>query len=261
MGHQIPPPQHQQLGYPALGMSMSTSLRDHIGAGGGAIPHHHHHLHHNKAPAVPSYIHPNPNPNPNPPVYPEGGYSAATMGGMLPPQYASSSTTSSNPYYPIAAGHSHSLQSHSLHSMRPPAVRHPTSSYAPQPVPVTPIAGTSTSISNSTRSTSSTSTGISGIPAGILSPKFSTDGTNIIMKLGVVDNLLGPIMGRSGNILKEIMGNSGTKILVSQKGAYIPGTNYREIIVEGLQYQVQLALNSIMQRISTSTSTSTANIT
>ena len=73
---------------------------------------------------------------------------------------------------------------------------------------------------------------------GIAPPQFTTDGTNIIMKLGVVDGLLGPIMGRSGSIIKDIMGASGTKIRVSQKGAYVPGTNFREIIVEGLQHQV-----------------------
>ena len=45
---------------------------------------------------------------------------------------------------------------------------------------------------------------------GVSPPVFSTDGTNIIMQMGVPDNLLGPLIGKGGAVIKDIMAVTGT---------------------------------------------------
>lgn len=44
----------------------------------------------------------------------------------------------------------------------------------------------------------------------ISTPQFSTDGTNIIMHLGIPDALVGSLIGKGGSILKDIMSQSNT---------------------------------------------------
>ena len=88
--------------------------------------------------------------------------------------------------------------------------------------------------------TSSSTTGGSTLPVGVSTPVFSTDGVNIVMVLGVSDNLVGVIVGKQGGVIKDIMSVSGAKANVSPKGEFLPGTNLRFVKVVGTQSQVSL---------------------
>ena len=49
----------------------------------------------------------------------------------------------------------------------------------------------------------------------------------------VPDNMIGSILGRGGRTLNELQAQSGTRIRISQRGEYIPGTRNRIVIVRG----------------------------
>lgn len=85
---------------------------------------------------------------------------------------------------------------------------------------------------------------------GISAPTFSTDGTNIIMEIGIADTHLGSVLGKGGYIIKDIMGSTGVKIQISQKGEYFPGTNQRIMKVVGLQQQVSICSYYIYMMVS-----------
>ncbi len=63
------------------------------------------------------------------------------------------------------------------------------------------------------------------------------------MTLGITDSLLGSLIGRGGAVIKELMASSGSRISVSQKGDYLPGTDQRQFKVEGLQHQVWIEID------------------
>ena len=69
------------------------------------------------------------------------------------------------------------------------------------------------------------------------------------MEMGIANNLIGPILGRGGNIVKEIMDRTGTRIQITQKGVYVSGTENRSVKVIGMQQQVQMALSLIMAKL------------
>lgn len=50
---------------------------------------------------------------------------------------------------------------------------------------------------------------------GCTAPIFSTDGTRIIMQMGIPDELLGSIIGKQGSVIKEISAMSGAHCQVS----------------------------------------------
>ena len=55
-------------------------------------------------------------------------------------------------------------------------------------------------------------------------PMFTTlDGNTVTMQMGVPDHLIGSILGKGGENVKEIMRISGCNITISQKDNYIPG--------------------------------------
>jgi RNA-binding protein Nova len=85
--------------------------------------------------------------------------------------------------------------------------------------------------------------------ADISPPQYSTLGQTVTMEMGIADGLIGAILGRGGQAVKEIMEHSGTMVQVSQKGVYMPGTKYRSVKVVGLQSQVQIALSLIMSKL------------
>eukprot|EP01042_Synura_sphagnicola_P027265 gene27265-35215_t len=73
---------------------------------------------------------------------------------------------------------------------------------------------------------------------GVTPPKYSTStGDRITMEIGVPDNLIGTVMGRGGEIIRDIKSVSGASIQISQKGVYIPGTSNRGITASGRQFQ------------------------
>lgn len=57
-------------------------------------------------------------------------------------------------------------------------------------------------------------------------------------QMGVPDQLVGVVVGKGGMVLKGIMGSTGARIKVSQKGEYISGTTNRSVTIEGTQEQV-----------------------
>ena len=57
-------------------------------------------------------------------------------------------------------------------------------------------------------------------------PMYTTvDGNTVTMQMGVPDHLIGSILGKGGENVKEIMRISGCDINISQKDNYIPGNN------------------------------------
>mmetsp|Transcript_19665 Transcript_19665/g.42154 ORF Transcript_19665/g.42154 Transcript_19665/m.42154 type:complete len:595 (+) Transcript_19665:456-2240(+) len=63
---------------------------------------------------------------------------------------------------------------------------------------------------------------------------LASPGGPVTKKFGVPDNRIGSILGRGGKTLTEIQGLSQTKIRISQRGDFIPGTqNHRVVFITG----------------------------
>lgn len=66
----------------------------------------------------------------------------------------------------------------------------------------------------------------------------------------VPDNMIGSILGRGGKTLNELQAQSGTRIRISQRGEYLPGTRDRIVTVRGPTAQsVSLAQYLMSQRM------------
>lgn len=66
----------------------------------------------------------------------------------------------------------------------------------------------------------------------------------------VPDNMIGSILGRGGRTLSELQAQSGTRIRISQRGEYLPGTRNRIVTVRGPTAQsVSLAQHLMSQRM------------
>lgn len=114
--------------------------------------------------------------------------------------------------------------------------------YLPQPAtPAAPPTSTSTP--------SPPGAPVAGLPPGVTAPIFSTDGSRIIMQMGVPDNLLGVLIGPGGATIKEISNSSGAWALISQKGDLLQGTSQRYVKITGTQPQVQTALNTVLNKL------------
>ena len=53
------------------------------------------------------------------------------------------------------------------------------------------------------------------------------------VKISVSDTMIGAILGKRGQTLTELENKSGTKIKISQRGEFIPGTNNRIVTISG----------------------------
>lgn len=66
-------------------------------------------------------------------------------------------------------------------------------------------------------------------------------------QIAVPDSMVGSILGRAGRTLNELQAHSGTRIWISQRGEYIPGTRNRIVTVRGPTahsiWQAQLLIN------------------
>lgn len=72
----------------------------------------------------------------------------------------------------------------------------------------------------------------------------------ITVQLGVPDTRVGSILGRGGKTLTEIQAVSHTKIRISQRGEFIPGTQNRVVTITGSTTQdVEHAQNLVNQRL------------
>ncbi|KAL9184697.1 hypothetical protein ACHAXT_012667 [Thalassiosira profunda] len=81
--------------------------------------------------------------------------------------------------------------------------------------------------------------------------------TSVSVQLGVHDTRIGSILGRGGKTLTEIQALSKTKIRISQRGEFIPGTHNRVVTITGNSLQeVEHAQHLVNQRLTASFSRS-----
>lgn len=75
----------------------------------------------------------------------------------------------------------------------------------------------------------------------------------VSVQLGVPDTRIGSILGRGGKTLTEIQSLSQTKIRISQRGEFIPGTHNRAVTITGNSTQdVEHAQHLLNQRLTAS---------
>uniref|UniRef100_A0A453Q438 K Homology domain-containing protein n=1 Tax=Aegilops tauschii subsp. strangulata TaxID=200361 RepID=A0A453Q438_AEGTS len=71
--------------------------------------------------------------------------------------------------------------------------------------------------------------------------------------IGVADEHIGAVVGRAGrNITEIIQQASGTRIKISDRGDFIPGTSDRKVTITGTSEAIQAAEAMIMQRVTAS---------
>nr|XP_039258756.1 RNA-binding protein Nova-1-like isoform X2 [Styela clava] len=87
--------------------------------------------------------------------------------------------------------------------------------------------------------------------AGLLSVEKSTDGLKETIDLSVPESLVGAILGKGGKTLVEYQEISGTRIQISKKGEYVPGTRNRRVSISGKPPGPQTAQFLITQRLMT----------
>lgn len=87
--------------------------------------------------------------------------------------------------------------------------------------------------------------------ASILSVEKSTDGLKETIDLSVPESLVGAILGKGGKTLVEYQEISGTRIQISKKGDYVPGTRNRRVSITGKPPGPQTAQILITQRLMT----------
>ena len=87
------------------------------------------------------------------------------------------------------------------------------------------------------------------------SPQLASPGMAAVLpgfsaQVLVPDNMIGSILGRGGKTLGELQAQSGTRIRISQRGEYLPGTRNRIVSVRGPTAQsVSLAQYLMSQRM------------
>lgn len=73
-------------------------------------------------------------------------------------------------------------------------------------------------------------------------------------KMSIPDAMIGAILGKRGNTLNFLQNKSGTKIKISQRGEFVPGTNNRIVTISGPSNQnVSNAKNLIRQQLARNT--------
>lgn len=66
----------------------------------------------------------------------------------------------------------------------------------------------------------------------------------------LADSFIGFTIGKQGITLKQIQQQSGTKIRISAKGEFVPGTTNRRVTITGSQQAVQLAEYLLREKVS-----------
>lgn len=75
-----------------------------------------------------------------------------------------------------------------------------------------------------------------GMPGGTRHSQSAPQDTPqqvLSVKISVSDTMVGAILGKRGQTLTELENQSGTKIKISQRGEFIPGTNNRVVTISG----------------------------
>lgn len=83
----------------------------------------------------------------------------------------------------------------------------------------------------------------------LMSTKTSKDGNVTTLQIAVPDSLVGGILGRGGSGIAEIQICSGTKIKVSERGDFVPGTTNRTMTISGSEQACTTAHFLISQRM------------
>ena len=68
-------------------------------------------------------------------------------------------------------------------------------------------------------------------------------------EVAVPEMMVGRIMGPSGKFVSDLMVSTGTRIQISSKGDYIPGTYNRKLVISGPVLAVQGAHVLIFQQL------------
>mmetsp|Transcript_2761 Transcript_2761/g.5391 ORF Transcript_2761/g.5391 Transcript_2761/m.5391 type:complete len:563 (+) Transcript_2761:473-2161(+) len=130
----------------------------------------------------------------------------------------------------------------------------PASMWSPIEVPPAPCSGNSnifyTSVSPISQASHNTS-----VPMAMPVPQdgLPHNASGNTARFGVPEHLVGSILGRKGKTLTEIQAMSNTRIRISQRGEYIPGTNQRIVNITGVTSEnVAAAQTLISQRLSQS---------
>ena len=61
--------------------------------------------------------------------------------------------------------------------------------------------------------------------------------------------MIGAIVGRAGQTINEIMQTTQTRVQISQKGEYVPGTRNRQVTVTGPPEAIQWATSIITEKL------------
>ena len=59
-----------------------------------------------------------------------------------------------------------------------------------------------------------------------------------LIQMSIPDSLIGAILGRGGSTLNELQSSTNTRIRISQRGVYVPGTTNRVVTIQGRQGKV-----------------------
>jgi len=68
------------------------------------------------------------------------------------------------------------------------------------------------------------------------------------VKISVSDTMVGAILGKRGQTLMELQNKSGTKIKISQRGEFIPGTNNRIVTISGPNNECIASAKSLIRQ-------------
>lgn len=96
-------------------------------------------------------------------------------------------------------------------------------------------------------------------PAPPVGPNFSTGflvrgtsalpGGRVEVKLAVPDEHVGAIIGKGGEILAQLQGLVGVKVMISGRGEFEPGTRNRTVAISGPHDAVQIAQLLVTQKV------------
>lgn len=73
--------------------------------------------------------------------------------------------------------------------------------------------------------------------------------TTATLTMQVPDKLIGSILGKGGLTLKDLQVQSGSRITISKRGEYAPGTQNRIVTIEGPSYSAELARNMVTVKV------------
>ncbi len=86
-------------------------------------------------------------------------------------------------------------------------------------------------------------------PTSVLPPPGVDASQAMQLDLAVPDEQVGVIVGKGGETLLQLQSQSGTRIKISNRGDYVPGTRHRKVTIVGTQHACKIAKDLIMSKI------------